>query len=62
MRKFYTLFFSSFFSLNLAGQNFTEVALQNGINETCGDCLYGGAVSFVDFNNDGLDDLTFTSE
>jgi hypothetical protein len=43
-------------------QSFSEVAIANGIDTGCGDCLFGSGVSFVDFNSDGLDDLTFGTE
>ncbi len=43
-------------------QTFTNVAPSVGINETFGSVLnFGGGVSFCDFDNDGDDDLTFSS-
>lgn len=45
-----------------AQQNFTNVAQSVGINNSYGDGLFGGGVSFYDFNKDGWDDLTFASQ
>lgn len=42
--------------------SYTDVAIQKGITATYGDGLFGGGVSFCDFNNDGWDDLTFCSQ
>ncbi len=46
----------------LCAQNFLEVAQQVGITSTIGNPWYGGGISFVDFNKDGFDDLTFGTE
>ncbi|KAA3635965.1 MAG: CRTAC1 family protein, partial [Bacteroidetes bacterium] len=54
--------FSLYFNVHVFSQSYSEVGLLNGINGTCGDCEYGGGVSFVDFDGDGLDDLTFGTE
>lgn len=43
------------------GQTFTDVAASNGITGECGFCHFGAGVSFIDFNHDGFDDLTFTT-
>ncbi|MEM6878786.1 MAG: CRTAC1 family protein, partial [Bacteroidota bacterium] len=48
--------------LNLSAQNFSEVAVSLGIDHSYGFGVHGGGVSFADFNRDGWDDLTFTSE
>ncbi|MFT6865208.1 MAG: hypothetical protein ACJA08_000025 [Cyclobacteriaceae bacterium] len=42
-------------------QGFTEIGESLGINYDFKTDDYGGGVSFADFNQDGLDDLTFTS-
>ncbi len=62
MRKCICLLLTSFILLNLNGQDFSEVANSNGINTGCGNCGVGCGLSFVDFNDDGLDDLTFATE
>ncbi|MEL6273760.1 MAG: CRTAC1 family protein, partial [Bacteroidota bacterium] len=49
-------------SVCLAGQNYTNVAPSMGITQGFGDGNLGGGVSFCDFNGDGWDDLTFTSQ
>jgi hypothetical protein len=46
-------------SLNIFGQiSFQDI----GINTNYGTAQYGGGVSFCDFDNDGWDDLTFSSQ
>jgi len=42
-------------------QGFTNVSADFGLDYPFGDVNYGGGVSFADFNQDGWDDLTFTS-
>ncbi len=63
-RIFYTQLLLSLllFSINSIAQPFQEVSQQVGINVIYGwDGLTSGGVSFVDFNMDGWDDLTFTT-
>ncbi len=43
------------------GQGFTNVAESSGLEFSYVSNEYGGGVSFVDFNQDGLDDLTFAT-
>ncbi|MEQ8471970.1 MAG: FG-GAP-like repeat-containing protein [Marinoscillum sp.] len=43
-------------------QNFVEIAPELGIDYDFTTSEYGGGVSFVDFNQDGLDDLTFATD
>ena len=63
MKKFFTLGMVLFWASQIGNaQNFIEVAAANGINSTCGLCSLGSGVSFVDFNGDGLDDLTFATQ
>ncbi len=61
MKRFISLLLSFSIVLTLKGQQFSEVAAANGINTGCGLCPVGSGVSFVDFNDDGLDDLTFAT-
>jgi hypothetical protein len=44
------------------GQYFEEIALQQNIVGSFGYGDYGGGVSFNDFNGDGWDDLTFSTQ
>ncbi len=46
----------------LQAQSFQNVAAANSIIESYGQGSFGGGVSFCDFNGDGWDDLTFSSE
>lgn len=51
------------FSSYVFGQNtMRNVALDHNIIGTYGEGHFGGGVSFVDFNSDGWDDLTFASQ
>lgn len=50
-------------AINLSAQIvYTDVANLSGINHSYGNGLFGGGVSAVDFNNDGLDDITLTTQ
>ncbi|KAA3633037.1 MAG: VCBS repeat-containing protein, partial [Bacteroidetes bacterium] len=62
MRELFIFLIVAFYTFNLSAQNFNEAAAANGIAQSCGDCQFGGGVSFADFNGDGLDDLTFATE
>jgi len=42
--------------------SFIENSISHGINVSYGASTFGGGVSFVDFDNDGWDDISFTSE
>ena len=42
--------------------DFEDRALALGIDATCGTCGLGNGVSFVDFNGDGWDDLSFGTQ
>lgn len=46
---------------NLDAQNFTEIGASIGIDYDFATNEYGGGVSFVDFDQDGYDDLTFAT-
>ncbi len=52
------------FSTQLLGQSFTQQQSILGVNGMYGMDMFfgGGAISFADFNGDGLDDLTFGTE
>ncbi|MEO0787343.1 MAG: CRTAC1 family protein [Bacteroidota bacterium] len=56
------LFCFCLLSLTLQAQDFTNVAADLGIDTGYGFGEQGGGVSFCDFNRDGLDDLTFTTD
>ena len=61
MFKIFTLvaFFATTYSY---GQlSFQESASSKGVGYTYGASFYGGGVSFCDFNNDGWDDLTYST-
>ena len=49
------------FSIN-AQLLFEDVAASKGVGVTYGSGLFGGGISFCDFDNDGWDDLTISSE
>ncbi|MFD2566403.1 FG-GAP-like repeat-containing protein [Pseudotenacibaculum haliotis] len=58
------LVFSLFFSQLIIGQTllFGESANSRGVAYAYGSSVYGGGVSFADFNNDGWDDLTYATD
>lgn len=58
------LFLSLIFSTNLsqAQLQFTDVASTVGADYAYGTSMFGGGVSFADFNNDGWDDLTYSTD
>lgn len=56
-----TLFICSF-PMMIWGQGFANVAESNNLDFSYQTDEYGGGVSFVDFDQDGYDDLTFASE
>jgi len=41
--------------------SFSNNALSLGIDVSYGDSEFGGGVSFIDFDGDGWDDISFTS-
>lgn len=47
---------------NCSSQTFSDIATQLGIDVHVYDNLHGAGVSFVDFDNDGDDDLTFCED
>lgn len=51
----------SFFTLN-AQINFEDQATLLGLGETCGITYLGNGISFYDYNQDGWDDITLTTE
>ena len=56
----YWVIFAAYYSFCFS-QRFSEIGESLGINYDFKTDEYDGGVSFVDFNQDGLDDLTFTS-
>lgn len=56
------LFVATLATLQLFGQTFSDVAPANGITRSYGFGELSGGVSFADFNGDGWDDLSFTSQ
>jgi len=59
LRLTIALLFLGFNALTFA-QVFTNVTIQQGISFAYQPGSYGGGVSFVDFDQDGLDDITFS--
>lgn len=59
MKKFLLLFILSS-SIVYSQTTFTDVAIAQGINFTCGG-IYGAGVSFCDIDNDGYDDIIVCS-
>ena len=64
MKKFYVLLFmfQCAFSQTAFQTVFQENATALGLNYSYGAGFLGGGVSFFDYNNDGWDDLTFSSQ
>ena len=62
MRSLLLLLLVFFTNLSIAQLQFDNVATAVGANFAYGDSMFGGGVSFVDFNGDGLDDLTFSTD
>ncbi|MDH5599630.1 MAG: CRTAC1 family protein, partial [Cyclobacteriaceae bacterium] len=60
-RSIYILIIITLFTLPSYSQGFSEIGDQLGISYDFIAKEYGGGVSFVDFNQDGLDDLTFAT-
>jgi hypothetical protein len=60
MKLFYVLFLIPF--LCQSQVNFVNRSLDMNMQVTTGDSQYGSGVSFQDFDNDGLDDITFGTE
>ena len=64
MKKFNCLLFSFlFYAIPFVSQvSFLESSAALGMNISYGESDLGGGVSFIDFNNDGWDDITFATE
>ncbi len=63
MKKvYYSVIFLLAFSQVCLAQDFMEIGASSGVIGTCGSCPLGSGVSFVDFNGDGLDDITMATE
>ncbi len=61
-KSFTTLFLLVFICHYLVSQPFSNVAANNGVTMSYGGGDWGGGISLVDFNGDGLDDLTLASQ
>ncbi len=63
MIKYLSLRWSVFllFITTASGQQFTSLAGQYGISHLYGEGTAGGGISFADFNDDGLDDLSLAT-
>ena len=62
MRRILFLLLIFFTNLSIAQLQFSNVATSSGANFNYGHSTFGGGVSYVDFNGDGLDDLTMSSD
>ncbi len=62
MKTFVFLYFLLFSNLLISQVAFENVASTAGANYAYGDTTFGGGVSFVDFDNDGWDDITYATE
>ena len=62
MRYFLSLALVFFFHYSFAQLLFNDVATSKGVNYNYGSSTFGGGASFVDFNDDGWDDLTLTTD
>ena len=62
MKKLFTLIIALCCWTFTGAQDFQESAAAMGINTGCGSCGVGCGLSFVDFNGDGWDDLTFATQ
>ena len=56
------LLFGFCFMLVVSQPKFEDKAIEKGLTANYGFSNEGGGISFYDFNNDGLDDVTITSE
>lgn len=61
MKQILFILIITFSSYGAFAQGFVEMGESFGVNYDFNTDEYGGGVSFVDFDQDGLDDLTFTS-
>ena len=62
IRKLTLLFLFLFTSISSAQLLFKENATAKGAGYAYGSSVFGGGVSFADFNNDGWDDLTYATD
>jgi hypothetical protein len=61
MLKYIAFLFIFLYSNEQAAQSFIDETATTGVTGSFGYAAWGGGISFVDFNLDGLDDLTFSS-
>jgi len=59
---FITWFVVQFLSLGLTAQPIIEVSQSISVIDTFGTGIFGGGVSFSDFDGDGWDDISLTTE
>ena len=62
IKKISLLFLLLLIEITYSQLSFTESSVSLGVIATYGESEYGGGVSFVDFDNDGWDDLSFASQ
>ncbi|MFY0630962.1 MAG: VCBS repeat-containing protein [Flavobacteriaceae bacterium] len=63
MKKILSFFSVLLISTATLGQiSFSDVATANGVDVSYGDSFLGGGVSFTDFDGDGWDDITYSSD
>lgn len=62
IRKLTLLFLFLFTGISSAQLLFKENATAKGAGYAYGSSVFGGGVSFADFNNDGWDDLTYATD
>ena len=61
MLRIFTLLFLCVATFSYGQLSFQESASSKGVGYTYGASFYGGGVSFCDFNDDGWDDLTYST-
>ncbi|MBL4604849.1 MAG: VCBS repeat-containing protein [Flavobacteriaceae bacterium] len=63
MKKMLSFFSVLFVTTTLLGQvSFSDVATTSGVAVSYGSSVLGGGVSFADFDGDGWDDITYSSD
>lgn len=62
LRILILFFFLLIHKIHYCQINFQDQASARGVGSSCGIINYGGGISFFDYNNDGLDDITLATE
>jgi len=62
MRNLFFFFILFYTNITYSQLQFSNVANTAGTDFNYGTSTFGGGISFVDFNGDGLDDLTLSSD